>query len=47
MREDFKPKDKISNSEELKILVLFEYTGNCKYVIYTQEFLNLVVSLNN
>lgn len=44
MREDFKPKDKISNSEELKILALFEY--NCKYVIYTQEFLNLVVSLN-
>lgn len=45
MREDFKPKDKISNSEELKILALFEY--NCKYVIYIQEFLNLVVSLNN
>lgn len=45
MREDFKPKDKISNSEELKILDLFEY--NCKYVIYTQEFLNLVVSLND
>lgn len=41
MREDFKPKDKISNSlKELKILALFKY--NCKYVIYTQKFLDLV-----
>lgn len=40
-REDFKPKDKISNSlKELKTLALFEY--NCKYVIYTQKFLDLV-----
>lgn len=45
MREDFKLKDKISNFEELKIFVLFEY--NCKYDIYIQEFLNLVVLLND